>query len=105
MKNAHRLGELRSLAYHARVAERLRADPSILAVARARAAEWCENRPRHATGAGAWLALIDGDFERLLAILVSDDERGRELRQSSPFAGMLSPEERWALWSAVRNES
>lgn len=29
-------------------------------------------------------------------------EEARELRQSSPFAGALSPRERWRIWREVR---
>jgi hypothetical protein len=36
-------------------------------------------------------------LERILELLASSDEHPRRLRQSSPFCGILSPEERLAI--------
>jgi hypothetical protein len=102
--NAHRLGELRSIAYHRRVAERLATHPEILDAARSRLEEWIAHRPRHAASAELWLDLVNGDLDRLTAVMCADDELSRELRQSTPFAGALDPRERWAIWSAVREQ-
>jgi hypothetical protein len=41
-----------------------------------------------------WDCLLDGPLENLLAVLLSTDERGVDLRQMSPFAGALSDAER-----------
>lgn len=97
----HRLAEARSLAYHQRVASRLPGDPSMLATAKARVQAWiAEGRSAHY--AAAWAALLEGDSARLLAALTEDTESARALRQCSPFAGTLSPADRWALWRDVR---
>jgi len=45
----------------------------------------------------AWQALIDGPLPKLLAVLTDDSETSRDLRQTTPFAGVLKPRERWAL--------
>lgn len=44
-----------------------------------------------------WQGLLDGSFEDLFAVLLSTDERATRLRQSSPFCGILTPEERLAI--------
>jgi hypothetical protein len=36
--------------------------------------------------------------------LVDPSERGRALRQCTPFAGALDPRTRWRLWAQVREE-
>ena len=41
-----------------------------------------------------WADLIDGPVEDLLEALTSRSPRSRELRQNSPFAGVLTDEER-----------
>jgi hypothetical protein len=35
-------------------------------------------------------------------VLTERSERAAELRQSSPFAGVLSPAERWHIWRLTR---
>lgn len=41
-----------------------------------------------------WAKLLDGPVEDVLDVLTSRTSRARELRQNSPFAGVLSEEER-----------
>jgi excisionase family DNA binding protein len=55
-----------------------------------------------------WGTLIAGPVEQLLAAYTSRDLRGRELRQNSPFAGLLSDEERAEVlnqWRLARNDA
>jgi hypothetical protein len=33
--------------------------------------------------------------------LIDESERAKTLRQSTPFAGYISPQERWAIWRTV----
>jgi hypothetical protein len=97
----HRLAELRSLAYHRVIADRLRSDPGVLLTARARVRGWMaqEAWPHYAR---KWEALLSGPLEDLCALLVDDDEEARSLRQSTPFAGALKPRERWRIWDEER---
>ena len=98
----HRLAEERSLAYHRRVAELVPERPEILRAARRRAEAWAQSGEHHAPYARAWLAILDGGPESVLAAMTDDSERGRALRQATPFAGALDPRERWKLWREVR---
>ncbi|GCD19700.1 helix-turn-helix domain-containing protein [Cellulomonas sp. H30R-01] len=64
-------------------------------------------RTRHTRGRPAqWLAqwqqLLDGPFDDLLLALTSPSQRSRELRQNSPFAGVLTEDERLAALDAAR---
>lgn len=96
--HGHRRAELRSLALHREVARRLRADPTLVDRAKAWLEAHTEVHPHYAS---AWRVLLDGPLEELCALLESDDERGRDLRQASPFAFVLDARTRWAIWRSV----
>lgn len=49
-----------------------------------------------------WQELLDGPRSELIDVLTSPKEQARVLRQSSPFAGVLTPRERWALLAEVK---
>ena len=49
-----------------------------------------------------WERLLDGPVDELLETLTSRSPRARELRQNSPFAGLLGDEERLRLLAAWR---
>lgn len=49
-----------------------------------------------------WQQLLDGPVEALIEVLTSPNEDARVLRQSSPFAGVLTPRERWAILAEVK---
>ncbi len=94
----HRLIDERSLAFHRLVAEKLRADPGLLDLARANLCRWeASASPRVRPVLAEWRALIDAPRDELLAVLAGGDERATRLRQSSPFAGALTPGERFAI--------
>lgn len=101
--NLHRLAEARSLAYHRAVGERIVREPALLEAVRQRLLDFLAagRSPHHAR---AWLELVEGPRERLLALLVDEGAAATELRQSTPFAGLLPPRERWALWRTVREQ-
>lgn len=95
----------RSLWLSQAVAGKLTAAPEeVLAIA------W-ENlrqlRAQHTRGQAArWLAewqqLLQGPVEDVLAVLTSATPHARELRQNSPFAGVLTDSERAAVLAAFR---
>lgn len=41
-----------------------------------------------------WQTLVSGDVTKLVEVMLRPDERGIDLRQMTPFAGVLSQEER-----------
>lgn len=98
----HRLAEERSLAYHGAVARRLREEPGLLEPVRIRLDRWMAEEGRASPYAREWREIVDLPLQDLLRFLVDPCERARELRQSTPFAGMLKPRERWRLWREVR---
>ena len=98
----HELAEARSLALHRVVAERLKGDPAVLDRAKQRIDEWLRLGQPHPEYALAWRDLLTGPLDALLAVLTDGSERARSLRQVTPFAGVVSPRERWALWRETR---
>ncbi len=101
----HALLEARSLALHRAVAARLLADPRVLERARARVCTWLAQGSVAPRWAAAWREALAAPPERVAALLCDDSERARALRQTSPFAGVLDPRARWAIWRAVRAPS
>ncbi len=99
--DAYSLSDLRSLAYHRRVAELLREDPSRLAKARAFHERWGREPGRSVGYWSRWKTLLDGPFDVMLAKLVEESEEATALRACSPFPGYLTPPERWQLWRDV----
>ncbi|ADG73703.1 DNA binding domain protein, excisionase family [Cellulomonas flavigena DSM 20109] len=94
----------RSLYLAYAIAGKLVQDPTLLDVARQNLARM---RERHTRGRPAqwlreWQELLDGPLDALLAALTSPSQRSRELRQNSPFAGVLTDAERMAALRAAR---
>jgi hypothetical protein len=98
----HRLAEERSIAYHGAIAERLRDHPEILEMARQRVEGWLASREGARFYARKWAEVLKGDAASIAAFLVERSELATELRQSSPFAGALRPQERWKIWRETR---
>ena len=100
--NAHRLAEERSVAYHSLIAERLPSQPEVLARARRRVQGWLEAGKTAPFYARKWAEILNGDVPSIAAFLSERSELADELRQSSPFAGALKPEERWRIIRETR---
>ena len=97
----HKLAAERSLAFHRVIADRLLRDPAVLEKARQRIRNWLAERPDRPF-AREWQRILAGDTESVAAFLVDRSELAEELRQSSPFAGVLDARERWRIWRATR---
>ena len=52
-----------------------------------------------------WAAILEQDWPKVRMILLDPGEEGRRLRQNSPFCGILSPQERWAIFKRFSHES
>ncbi|MDW8310234.1 MAG: hypothetical protein RMK20_12750 [Verrucomicrobiales bacterium] len=94
----HRLIDERSLAFDRLTAAKVAANPELVARARATLQRWLGScSPRVRPVLLEWQAVLDGPLDELLALLTATDERATRLRQSSPFAGILTPAERTAI--------
>ncbi|HEX8291992.1 MAG TPA: hypothetical protein VF570_09575 [Pyrinomonadaceae bacterium] len=97
-------------AYHSVVADRLRAEPSVvLKHARRNLDRWTEG---DAFGSGElasldeWQRILDeADVNRLVEVITDISDEGQRLRSSSPFVGVLSPEERLEILAACEQRA
>lgn len=98
--DGHRRAERRALAYHRALARHL--DDAAVAQARHRLWRWREEGhldPRHAD---RWEAILSRPAQDVARRIGEDTVEGRELRQTSPLAGMLSEPERRRILERVR---
>jgi hypothetical protein len=88
--------EARSLALHRLVAQKIQHDPALMNHVADNLARWkkrvCQNSQPYIL---AWEALLGQGLAACLRIATEDSEYANAMRQCSPFAGVLSPQERW----------
>ena len=93
----------RSLLLHEAVAQRLEREPSpVLTRTRANLALMVRLHPHARRTLAEWERLLDRPVDELAALLRDPRPHARELRQTSPFAGVLSAPERAALYREFR---
>lgn len=95
--------QLRSLWLHRAAAAHVARDPiNSLAYARRSANQLLAKKPDGAQWLRQWLTIIDRGPETVMRTMTSTDPVARELRQNSPFLGLLSEDERTAVLNAYR---
>lgn len=73
--------------------------------ARERVASWLTGGgPAHPVYARRWKAVLERPVGEIVRILTADDEAARDLRQNTPFAGVLTNEERWRVIREIGRE-
>ena len=102
---SHVLAEERSLAMHGAVAARLVSNPALLERARSRVAAWRKTGSVHSSYVDAWEALLCAGLDAVRGMLEERSERAHDLRQVSPFAGVLDARERWRIRRDVAERS
>lgn len=85
---------------HRAIAAKLMADPSLLAIAYHNLRRWTASAGRSQPYLDAWGQLLVKPICDLAALIQEDSEWMRAMRQASPFAGVLSPKERWEIYDA-----
>lgn len=88
---------------HALIVRKIDANPALLDVARDNLARWARQRegaePAWLT---EWQALLRQRWPVIAALLTEQSENAIRLRQSTPFAGVLSDQERTRIYDAFR---
>jgi hypothetical protein len=102
-RRSHREAELQSLACHRLLAQRL--DDEIVGEARRRLARWRRTGRIHPRWADEWETILHKPLPQIASIISRDQPRDRELRQSSPFGGALTEQERRRLVRAVEERA
>jgi hypothetical protein len=101
--SSHRLLEARSLAMHAVIARKIEHDPKLLAVPRRNLARWRTRWPDEPPAwFSEWHAILKRPWQEIAALITEPSENAARLRQSSPFAGVLTPAERDRIYEAFR---
>jgi hypothetical protein len=96
----HERIEARSLAMHRAIAAKLRASPELFSIATDNLRRWGATAGRSQPYLTAWAGILERPAEEVLALIQEDSESMRAMRQTSPFAGVLSPKERWKIYDA-----
>ena len=97
----HHLRETQSLQMHRRIAELMERNPeSVIGKALRNLQTWMQQREGTASQGALqeWLDLLERlSPVEVASFIVSESERANRMRQSSPFAGVLTPREVWAI--------
>ena len=96
--------DLFSLILHRRIAERLRqGQAGVLQIARNNLNRWLQNDDFAENKPLAWLEwqqILESRTSTAIAEIISQDtDKAQRLRSSSPFAGVLTEDEREQIWS------
>ncbi len=81
----------RSLRLHEAVARKIDAELKLLDLAR----EWASRYDHPAVV--EWREILKQDWFTIRNTMLDPSDEGQRLRQSSPFAGILTSEERWTI--------
>jgi hypothetical protein len=86
--------DLVSLALHQLAALRLRTNPALIETAKSNLQKWLKKTPN----VNAWLEwqniLETKSLKKVLEIITAETDEGQRLRSSSPFAGLVTEQER-----------
>jgi hypothetical protein len=101
----HQRIDRRSLELHRAIAAKLRTHPELVAIARDNLSRWTAGESRSQLYWDAWREILERPLEEVLGLLEEDSERMTALRQATPFAGVLEPAERWAVYARFESAS
>jgi hypothetical protein len=96
----HNRSQRRALAYHRAIARRLRR--SMVDEALHRVWAWRESGRIDPRYADEWEAVLREPVREVAQVISEDTRRAADLRQNSPFAGMLSEPERRRILESVK---
>ena len=98
----HQQIDKRSLALARAIVAKIDADPHCIGLQKARSV--CERwyKMNHQTAAKEWLDILQKPWNEIKTILLDESEKGRRLRQNSPFCGILRNKERWDIYRKYR---
>lgn len=90
-----------SLELHRLAVDKIRENPALFTKVEATLSRWRSMvSPAAQPYLDEWNRLIEDGVDACLSVAVEDSERGRALRQSSPFSGVLTHKDRFAFLKA-----
>jgi transcriptional regulator with XRE-family HTH domain len=97
--------ERRSIHLHRAIARRLERSPElVLALARGNLSLMRENHPEAENLFLEWEVILNRPVSEMAPALTDPSPRSRELRQATPFAGVLTAKERTEVYRSFRRE-
>src|SRR5947208_16099395 len=99
---SHEVQDSISLELAQRIASGLPQHPEWIDFARANLERWSRlnaNSPSLLRCYDEWKKILRRNISEVGTMLTAETEEGRRLRQNSPFAGILSPDEVWKIKS------
>ncbi|NND65776.1 MAG: hypothetical protein HKM24_07410 [Gammaproteobacteria bacterium] len=97
----HCLLDARSLALHCKIAQKISQDPTLINQAKANLERWAQRYPNaQPKYFSQWKNILNRSWEDVAAFITSLSEEATQLRQSSPFAGILTTKERKKIYDA-----
>lgn len=99
----HRMLDVRSLAMHCRIARKIDTNTALLEIPKRNLKRWRKMK----SGAmpvylDEWQQILDYPWPEVAAFITSFSDEAVRLRQSSPFAGVLTSKERKQVYDAFR---
>jgi len=99
----HRILDARSLAMHCKIAQKISRDPDLLNIAEQNLARWEKKSTGLKRGyLQEWREILDQPWPEIAEMITSMNEESTRLRSSSPFAGILTDQEREKIYAAFR---
>lgn len=96
--------QARSLALHTAISQELRKQgDEVIGIARRNISRMRSLNPHASTLLDEWEGILEGITDQIVARMLDPSEHGRELRQVTPFAGVLSPAKRAAVYRSFRD--
>jgi hypothetical protein len=105
---SHRINDEISLTLAKRIAADLPHRPDWLQHAKDNLTRWSR---QNADAPGLlrcyreWQEILNRPLDQIISTMLAETDDGQRLRQSSPFAGALSPREVWAIKKRVRHDA
>ena len=99
----HRILDARSLAMHCKIARKISRDPRLLGIAKQNLSRWVKKSAGQTPAfLQEWQGVLDRPWPEIAELITSMSEEATRLRSSSPFAGVLTSEERDQIYAAFR---
>ena len=104
----HQMLNARSIEMHRLIADKIRHDPQLLDKARRTVSRWRDTQTFSKKSLEfyvvEWETILSWPVEDILSFLTDPSEKAVQLRQDTPFAGVLSSQERWQFLKQWKKE-
>lgn len=100
-QNDHDRLDERRRRTHVEIVRKIDEDPSLLRVPLTNIERWTRWSGYRPAAYAEWLAILEQPWSTIRAVLLATDEDATRLRQNTPFVGILSKDERRAIYEQV----